>query len=151
MATQTGVITIGSIKAIVCDSDPSISSGLSASIGSFASASDGSGLYYKFGSGNTDWQTYNTKATTGVALTFLNDSVYGTIASPETGNITYSSTNAKLGVTNIIIHNNSSAPTFASNMKMLSGSGSYLTSNINYIYVTYINSTEVIYTINQRT
>lgn len=89
--------------------------------------------------------------TTGVALTFLTDSVYGTIGSPETGNITFSATGAKLGVTNLIIHNHSSAPTFAANMKILSGSGSYVINDINYIYVTYVNSTEVIYTISQRT
>lgn len=89
--------------------------------------------------------------TTGVALTFLTDSVYGTIGSPETGNITYSAANAKLGVTNLIIHNNGSAPTFAANMKILSGSGTYATGVINYIFVQYINSTEVIYSINQRT
>lgn len=89
--------------------------------------------------------------TTGVALTFIADSVYGTIGTPETGNITYSSINAELGVTNLIIHNHSIAPTFGTNMKKLSGSGLYVTGVVNYIYVTYINSTEVIYTINQRT
>jgi len=90
-------------------------------------------------------------STTGVALTFTTDSVYGSIATPETGNITYSSTSANIGVTNIIIHNNSVAPTFATNMKKLSGSGTYTISVVNYIYVTYINSTEVIYAISQRT
>ncbi len=90
-------------------------------------------------------------ATTGVALTFLTDRVYGTIASPGTGNITYSATGAKVGVTNIIIHNHSVEPTFATNMKKLSGSGNYVTSVVNYIYVTYINATEVIYAISQRT
>ena len=108
---------------------------------------------------NTDLVTYKEKEiavieaaqTTGVALTFLTDSVYGTIGTPETGNITYSATNAKLGVTNLIIHNHSVAPTFAANMKILSGSGAYVINVINYIYVTYINSTEVIYTISQRT
>lgn len=89
--------------------------------------------------------------TTGVALTFVSDSVYGTIGTPETGNITFSSTGAKLGVTNIIIHNHSVAPTFGTNMKKLSGSGNYTINVVNYIYVTYINSTEVIYSINQRT
>jgi hypothetical protein len=91
-----------------------------------------------------------TPQTTGVALTFVTDSVYGTIGTPETGNITFSSTGAKLGVTNLIIHNHSVAPTFAANMKKLSGSGGYVLSVVNYIYVTYINSTEVIYSINQR-
>ena len=91
-----------------------------------------------------------TPQTTGVALTFVTDSVYGTIGTPETGNITFSSTGAKLGVTNLIIHNHSVAPTFAANMKKMSGSGGYVLSVVNYIYVTYINSTEVIYSINQR-
>lgn len=90
-------------------------------------------------------------STTGVALTFTKDQVYGSIATPETGNITYSATGAKLGVTNIIIHNHTAAPTFGTNMKKLSGSGDYVVSVVNYIYVTYINSTEVIYSINQRT
>jgi len=88
--------------------------------------------------------------TTGVALTFLTDSVYGTIGTPETGNITYSSTNAKIGVTNLIIHNNGTAPTFAANMRETNVSKGYSLSVINYISVTYINSTEVIYTIFQR-
>jgi len=93
-----------------------------------------------------------TPQTTGVALSFVADSVYGTISSPETGNITFNTTNAKLGVTNIIIHNNTTtAPTFATNMKKLSGSSSYVINTINYIYITYINATEVIYSINQRT
>ncbi len=90
-------------------------------------------------------------STTGVALTFVTDQVYGTIGSPETGNITFSTTGAQIGVTNLIIHNNGTAPTFASNMKILSGSGSYVISVVNYIFVTYVNSTEVIYSINQRT
>jgi hypothetical protein len=91
-------------------------------------------------------------ATTGVALTFVIDRVYGTIASPEIGNVTYSTTGALVGVTNVIIHNNTTtAPTFAANMKKLSGSSSYVVNTINYIYVTYINATEVIYSINQRT
>lgn len=89
--------------------------------------------------------------TTGVALTFETDRVYGSIGTPETGNITYSATNAQVGVTNLIIHNNGTAPTFGANMKILSGSGAYVISVVNYIYVTYINSTEVIYSINQRT
>ena len=88
--------------------------------------------------------------TTGVALTFLTDSVYGTIGTPETGNVTYSATNAKIGVTNLIIHNSGTAPTFAANMKETTVSGGYSLSVINYISVTYINSTEVIYTIFQR-
>jgi len=88
--------------------------------------------------------------TTGVALTFLTDSVYGTIGTPETGNVTYSATNAKIGVTNLIIHNSGTYPTFGTNMRETNVSKGYSLSVINYISVTYINSTEVIYTIFQR-
>jgi hypothetical protein len=90
-------------------------------------------------------------ATTGVVISFTNDRVYGTIASPETGNITADVTGGLLGVTNIIIHNAGSAPTFGAEFKKLSGSGNYVTSVVNYIYCTYITSTEIIYSINQRT
>lgn len=55
MAVNLGVITINGVLAISCDTDPSISGGLVAPIGSFASAVDGSGFYYKSTSGNTGW------------------------------------------------------------------------------------------------
>lgn len=90
-------------------------------------------------------------STTGTVVTFVTDRVYGTIASPETGNITADVTGAQIGVTNIIIHNSGTAPTFGSEFKKLSGSGNYITSQVNYIYCTFINSTEIIYSINQRT
>ena len=90
------------------------------------------------------------QTTTGTAISFTIDRVYGTLTTPETGNITADVTNAKLGVTNIIIHNSGTAPTFGSGFKKLSGSGNYSTGVINYIYCTYINDTEIIYSINQR-
>ena len=90
-------------------------------------------------------------STTGTAISFTIDKVYGTLTTPETGNITADVTNAKLGVTNIIIHNSGTAPTFGSEFKKLSGSGNYSTGVVNYIYCTYISTTEIIYSINQRT
>ena len=89
-------------------------------------------------------------STTGTAISFTTDKVYGTLTTPETGNITADVTNAKLGVTNIIIHNSGTAPTFDSKFKKLSGSGNYVTGVVNYIYCTYISATEIIYSINQR-
>lgn len=86
-----------------------------------------------------------------VALTFTSDSVQGTVASPLTGNITGNITGAKLGVVTLVIHNHTTAPTFDSKYKKLSGSGSYVTGSINYIFCEYINDTEIIYSINQRT
>ena len=88
---------------------------------------------------------------TGATLSFITDRIYGTIASPVTGNITADVTGAQLGVTNIIIHNSGTAPTFSSEYKKLSGSGNYVVSVVNYIYCTFITSTEIIYSINQRT
>ena len=106
---------------------------------------------------NTDWSEFKAKlpiqagVTTGVAISFLTDRVYGSIATPETGNITANVTGGQIGVTNIIIHSSGTAPTFGSEFKKLSGSGNYLLANINYIFCTYITSTEIIYAINQRT
>ena len=88
--------------------------------------------------------------TTGTVISFSTDKVYGTLATPETGNITADVTNAKLGVTNIIIHNSGTIPTFGSQFKKLSGSGSYVVGVVNYIYCTFITATEIIYSINQR-
>jgi len=89
-------------------------------------------------------------STTGTLISFTTDKVHGTLTTPETGNITADVTNAKLGVTNIIIHNSGTAPTFGSEFKKLSGSGNYVTGVVNYIYCTYISTTEIIYSINQR-
>jgi nitrogen fixation protein len=93
----------------------------------------------------------NAGTATGATLSFVTDRIYGTIASPVTGNITADVTGAQLGVTNIIIHNSGTAPTFSSEYKKLSGSGNYILSVVNYIYCTFITSTEIIYSINQRT
>jgi hypothetical protein len=87
----------------------------------------------------------------GTVLSFIEDRVYGTIISPETGNITANVSGGLLGVTNVIIHNSGTAPTFGAEFKKLSGSGNYAVSQINYIFCTYITSTEIIYSINQRT
>lgn len=87
--------------------------------------------------------------TTGTVIRFQVDLIYGTTASPVTGNITSDLTGAQSGVTNIIIHNSGTAPTFSSAFKKLSGSGNYVTGVINYIYCTFIDSTHLIYSINQ--
>ena len=86
----------------------------------------------------------------GTEISFTNDRIYGSLASPETANITANTTNAKLGVTNIIIHNSATIPTFGSEFKKLSGSGNYVVGAVNYIYCTFISANEIIYSINQR-
>jgi hypothetical protein len=96
-------------------------------------------------------QDISANIATGVTISFLTYTVYGTLVTPETGNITADVTDAKLGVTNIIIHNSATEPTFSGEFKKLSGSGNYVVSVVNYIYCTFITSTEIIYSINQRT
>ena len=95
----------------------------------------------------------NAEQTTGVILSFTTDRVYGTLITPETATgITANVTGGKLGVTCLLIHNNAvTAPTFSSVFKKLSGSGNYVTGQINYIFFNYITDTEIIYSINQRT
>lgn len=68
MATQTGVITLNGIKIIECDVNPSLA-GLSATTGSIACAKDGSGLFYKFDSGDTQWYIYSGDSATVKTLT----------------------------------------------------------------------------------
>lgn len=95
--------------------------------------------------------TLNPLQTTGVTIAFAVDKVYGTTAAPSTGNITADLTNAQLGTTNIIVHSGGTAPTFSSEFRKLSGSGSYSTTALNYIYCSYLDATHIMYAINQST
>ena len=89
--------------------------------------------------------------TTGLVISFTEDRVYGTFASPETGSaITSDTGSAILGVTNLIIHSASAAPTTGSDFKRLSGSSNYV-AGLNYIYCTYIADNQIIYSISQVT
>ena len=89
--------------------------------------------------------------TTGLTISFTQDRVYGTYSSPETGgSITSNTGSAILGVTNLIIHSSSVAPTLGSDFKKLTGSSNYV-AGLNYIYCTYITDNEIIYSINQAT
>ena len=89
--------------------------------------------------------------TTGLEISFTQDRVYGTFALPETGSaITSNTASAILGVTNLIIHSASAAPTTGSDFKKLSGSPNYVP-GLNYIYCTYIADNQIIYSINQAT
>ena len=106
--------------------------------------------YYKKSESDLRYIKIEANSSTGTEISFTNDRIYGSLTSPETRNITADVTNAKLGVTNIIIHNSVTAPTFGSEFKKLSGSGNYVTGVVNYIYCTYISTTEIIYSINQR-
>jgi len=75
MATKTGIVTINGIQAIECDSDPSIG-GLVAAIGSYASATDGSGIFYKSASSNTAWTQVIMPSTIPTRITNLENNEY---------------------------------------------------------------------------
>jgi hypothetical protein len=55
MANILGKITVNNILIIITDISPMDGIGISAPIGSFGSASDGSGIFYKSGIANTNW------------------------------------------------------------------------------------------------
>lgn len=84
---------------------------------------------------------------TGAVIAFDQEAVYGTISLPVTGNVTFNSIGAKLSMTQLLIHNNSIAPTFGSQFKLINGA--YSAGTLNYIIMTYINSTKIIYSIAQ--
>ncbi len=82
---------------------------------------------------------------TGTSIAFDREANYGTIASPETGNITGDYTGAKIGVVQMIIHNNGTAPTIPATWQIKSGF--YKVSQVNYILVEWISSNIAIYVI----
>ena len=86
---------------------------------------------------------------TGTSIAFDNEANYGTIATPETGNITGDYTNARIGVVQLIIHNHSVAPAIPATWVMLTGSQAYKINQLNRIYVEWSSSNIANYTILQ--
>lgn len=119
-------------------------------LGSFTKAqldtaiSDGNAVYQ----GDNVADLVLATATTGTAIDFTSNKIFGTPASPETGNITDDLTGAKLGVVQKIYHNAGSAPTVPAGWVLL-GSGTYTTSVLNIIYAEWVSGTRVEYWIVQ--
>jgi hypothetical protein len=57
MAIISGIVTVDQVLILELDTDPSVGSGAKAPIGSYATALDGDGSFYKFGSNDTDWMS----------------------------------------------------------------------------------------------
>jgi len=55
MAEILGLLTLDGGYLLSVDADPSASSGAESPVSSYAMAQDGSGLYYKFDTADTDW------------------------------------------------------------------------------------------------
>ena len=86
-------------------------------------------------------------ASIGTLLTFLSDSVYGSVDAPESGNITVDVTGAKLGVTNLILHQNGAEPTYPANFVLISGT--YDPAKVNRILCVYLDDNTIDYSISQ--
>lgn len=85
--------------------------------------------------------------TTGTAISFAVPQIYGTDGAPETGNITIVTTGLVKGMTQLLIHNNGSEPTYGAEIKIISGA--YATGELNYIMLLAVSSSLVLVTISQ--
>ena len=75
------------------------------------------------------------QAASGSAVSFDKRYHYGNPASPVTGNITFNFTGAILGMRQLMVHNDSVAPTLPAEAQVLSGTYSLGTDNyIEFIY-----------------
>lgn len=88
-------------------------------------------------------------ALTGSNVRFSHPATYGSVASPEAGNITLDAAGAIVGVTVLLIHNAGVPPTFGSEFKILNTSQAYAIGVLNYITMTYLSATKIIYSIAQ--
>jgi hypothetical protein len=83
-------------------------------------------------------------ARTGTAIQFDLLATYGTIASPETGDVTYNSTGAVIGVVQLLIHSlYQDTPTFGSEFIL---TNDYTPSETNYIYMELIEAGAILVT-----
>lgn len=85
--------------------------------------------------------------TTGTAISFAIPQIYGSVASPETGNITVVTTGLVKGMTQLLIHDNGTEPTYGGEIQIISGT--YSTTVTNYIMLMAVSTTLVLVTISQ--
>jgi hypothetical protein len=98
-------------------------------------------------SGNASWQAQSLNYSlsgTGTNIHFSASTIFGSSTTPETGNITNTLTNSKLGVVQKIYHNSGSAPTVPAGWVLL-GSTTYQISTLNIIYAEWAMGNRVEY------
>ena len=83
----------------------------------------------------------------GTVIAFVVPQIYGTDGSPETGNITIDTTGLVKGMVQLLIHNDSSEPTYGSEIKLIGGE--YEINVNNYIFLLAVSATLVLATISQ--
>jgi hypothetical protein len=86
-------------------------------------------------------------AATGTVISFAVPQKYGSVATPETGNITYSTTGLVLGMYQMLLHNHSSTPTMPSEFVIVWGG--YVVNVLNTIRMEVIESNYIEVTISQ--
>jgi hypothetical protein len=86
-------------------------------------------------------------STTGTAIAFAIPQIYGSEGTPETGNITINTTGLVPGMTQVLVHNNGTEPTYGSEIEIISGT--YVTSTDNYIFLFALSSSTILVTISQ--
>lgn len=104
MAIQTGVITLNGIKIIECDSSPALGLGLIAPIGSFASAKDGSGFFYKFGVADNGWSSSGGISTIGGLYNYYNLDTSVTGSTTETVLVNLKVTGGDMGANGVLYY-----------------------------------------------
>jgi len=85
----------------------------------------------------------------GTVVKFDQRAIYGSIAHPETGNITFDNVGATKGVINTMIHNHTGTPTFGAEFHAKSNSEAYITGTMNFITFELIDTAYIIYEIHQ--
>lgn len=93
-----------------------------------------------------DYNGLKPTASTGTAIAFDTPRTYG-YATAETGNITLNDTGLIEGMVQLLIHNDSSEPTFGSEFKIISGA--YAANEDNYIFMLAVKSNLILVTITQ--
>lgn len=83
----------------------------------------------------------------GTAISFAVPQTYGSEASPETANVTFVSAGLVKGIVQLLLHNNSSEPTWPTQFKRIGGA--YFPGVLNSIYMHAVSSTRIEYTISQ--
>ena len=104
MSNILNTITIGDILILTVDSDPTVGGGVNAPIGSLILVSNGSSIYFKSNSGNTNWDQQVSTSTLGsiTAVGTITSGIWnGSVISPSyggtginnTGTLTYGANN----------------------------------------------------------
>jgi len=92
--------------------------------------------------------TVQSTSATGTVIDFVKFKTFGTVASPETGNVTDDLTNGKINLIQKIYHNNGTAPTYPAGWVKISPVD-YVTGTLNIIYAEFVGGTRVEYWITQ--